>query len=269
MGAPYIRIQDIRTGTIHGLSLGTAGQVSARSAASVEPRVREWFERDGVLVFPDFLGYHQLETVNAELQTYYAAQGVDLAALRAGVSNRADNQCDVQAWAPVEAGNQTFTDLMVDPTLDVLTKAVLGDGYEGFKSLVMFSLGGGEGQAWHQDCPPDDSGAYNLNRLFYTEDVGADEGAIVFVPGSHRAGRISPGEAQESLPGEVALTPKAGTLVFLHGHVYHRVTPNRTHKPRVSVNFRAYPAGVSPDVNRIGIYRNHAFDFRTGEKVDR
>ena len=57
------------------------------------------------------------------------------------------------------------------------------------------------------------------------------------------------------------LTPSAGTLVLLHGHVFHRVTPNLNMKPRVSVNFRAFPAGVDKDVTCIGIYRNNTVNF--------
>ena len=75
-----------------------------------------------------------------------------------------------------------------------------------------------EGQAWHQDCPPDNPSRFNLNRLFYLQDTEIDDGAVVVVPGSHRAGRISPGLPQEPIPGEVVLTPRAGTLVLLHGH---------------------------------------------------
>jgi hypothetical protein len=52
------------------------------------------------------------------------------------------------------------------------------------------------------------------------------------------------------------LTPRAGTLVLLHGHVYHRVTPNLTDKPRNSVNFRALPAGVPDWVTCVAVYRN-------------
>jgi hypothetical protein len=47
----------------------------------------------------------------------------------------------------------------------------------------------------------------------------------------------------------------------LHGHVYHRVTPNLNMKPRTSINLRAYPAGTDADVNCIGIYRNGDVNF--------
>ena len=110
---------------------------------------------------------------------------------------------------------------------------------------------------------------FNLNRLFYLQDTEVDDGAVVVVPGSHRMGRISPGAPQAPIPGEVMLTPRAGTLVLLHGHIYHRVTPNVSLRPRVSVNLRAYPADVPREITRIGLYRNAAYDFLAGKRIDR
>jgi hypothetical protein len=42
---------------------------------------------------------------------------------------------------------------------------------------------------------------------------------------SHKLGRILLGGHQDPIEGEVILTPTAGTLVLLSGHVFHRVTP--------------------------------------------
>jgi ectoine hydroxylase-related dioxygenase (phytanoyl-CoA dioxygenase family) len=125
----------------------------------------------------------------------------------------------------------------------------------------MFSVGGGRGQAWHQDCPSGESTGFNLNRLIYPEDVTLEDGGIVAVPGSHKLGRIPPGGHQDPMSGEVLLTPAAGTLILLHGHVYHRVTPNLNQRPRLSVNFRAFPVGVSADVTCVGVYRNGTVNF--------
>jgi hypothetical protein len=79
-------------------------------------------------------------------------------------------------------------------------------------------------------------------------------------------GRIPPGGHQEPIAGERALEPRAGTLVLLHGHVYHRVTPNLNQKPRTSINFRAYPAGTTTAVTCIGVYRNGDVNFCDSNK---
>ena len=177
-------------------------------------------------------------------------------------------ECDVISWGPCAEGVESFLALRDSPALAEATRACIGDGFAGDASMVMWAAPGGRGQSWHQDCPPQQSGQFNLNRLFYTETVALEDGAIVVVPGSHRHGLIPPGGHQDPLPGEVVLTPTAGTLVLLHGHVYHRVTPNLSGKPRISVNFRAFAKGVSPDVCEIGVYRNGAINFRTGQMVD-
>ena len=161
-------------------------------------------------------------------------------------------------------GNAAFVALNEMRELAEVTEALLDGGYTtNPNGLVMYSVGGGRGQAWHQDCPPGgpECKEFNLNRLIYTDDVALADGAVVFVPGSHRFGRIPSGGHQEPIEGEITLEPRAGTVIFLHGHVYHRVTPNLNRKPRTSINLRAYPAGTDAAVNCVGVYRNGDVNF--------
>jgi hypothetical protein len=223
--------------------------------------IRRLFDEDGVVVFPRFFTDAELDTVNRELADYFAPIEEESKSRMEGEAHT-KYACDVIPWNPCgDDHNQVFLDLREHDKFVEATEAALGEGFSAPSSLVMYSVGGGRGQAWHQDCPSDDSDAFNLNRLIYTHDVKLEDGAIVFVPGSHKQGRIPPGDHQELMPGEITLEPEAGTLVFLHGHVYHRVTPNLNQKPRISVNYRAYPAGVDPDVNCIGVYRNGEVNF--------
>ncbi len=224
--------------------------------------LQEAFHRSGVLVFPRFYTADELNPTRTEMDTYYA--GILAKAKSMMVSRRSgqeDFACDVVPWHPIEEDNQAFLEFVRHRRLAQVTEIVLGPGYVDGASLVMFSVGGGQGQAWHQDCPPETLKDFNLNRLVYPADVLLEDGAIVVVPGSHKKGRIPAGGHQDFMDGEVVLTPDAGTLVFLSGHVFHRVTPNLTPRPRVSVNFRAFPAGTSPDVTCIGIYRNGTVNF--------
>lgn len=224
--------------------------------------MQEEFQRSGVLVLPRFYAEAELHPVRAEMDAYFAdiltRANEMLASSRAGQENFA---CDVVPWDPIQENNQAFLEFVRHRRLAQVTEMVLGPGYVDGGSLVMFSVGGGQGQAWHQDCPPDNPADFNLNRLIYPANVSLEDGAIVVVPGSHRRGRIPPGGHQDFIAGEVVLTPEAGTLVLLNGHVFHRVTPNLNRLPRVSVNFRAFPAGTPPDVTCIGIYRNGTVNF--------
>jgi len=244
------------------------GDVLTASVATPSDSLRGQFAKHGVVVIADFLDRERVALLQREIDAHYGPLvrerfGID-AVSQAGI----EMDCEVVVWDPVGEQVEPFLALAADPRLATLTRDLIGE-FSAPGSLVMWSVGGGKGQAWHQDCPPDDPSRFNLNRLFYLQDTGFDDGAVVVVPGSHRTGRIYPGPPQEPIPGEAILTPRAGTLVLLHGHTYHRVTPNVSRRPRVSVNLRAYPADVSPGVTSIGIYRNAAYDFQAGKQIER
>lgn len=218
------------------------------------------FAKDGVLAFPNFFSPGEMEEVNGELDVHF--EELKRTLLKEQMNELAhDHGCDVVPWNPCGEGNEVFQRFHALEKLHRVTEAVLGAGYTAPSSLVMFCIPGGRGQAWHQDCPEDDATVFNLNRLIYTRDVKPEEGSIVFVPGSHRWGRIPPGGHQDPMEGEITLAPTAGTLLFVHGHVFHRVTPNESTRPRISVNFRAFPLGVDPDVTCIGVYRTGTVNF--------
>jgi hypothetical protein len=226
--------------------------------------LRQRFNRDGVVVLPGFLTEQQMLPLRRELDAHYAPFADTATTSHNGAGILAVFECDVVVWAPLKEGNAAFLALNEMSELAEVTESVLDAGYTtNPQGLVMYSVGGGRGQAWHQDCPASgpESKEFNLNRLIYTEDVTLADGAIVFVPGSHRFGRIPSGGHQEPIEGEITLEPRAGTVVLLHGHVYHRVTPNLNRKPRTSINLRAYPAGTDSTVNCIGVYRNGDVNF--------
>jgi hypothetical protein len=55
----------------------------------------------------------------------------------------------------LEEGNAAFIALSEMRELAEVTEALLDAGYStNPQGLVMYSVGGGRGQAWHQDCPP-------------------------------------------------------------------------------------------------------------------
>ena len=132
----------------------------------------------------------------------------------------------------------------------------------------MFSKKGTSGQAWHQDCPPDESSKFNLNRLVYTRDISEDIGGrTVVMPGSHRMGELPAGEPHEDLQGQVILKPHKGTLVLLHGHTWHRVLPIRG-AFRFSTNYRACPQDTPADITDVCVYRNMRYSFSTNSVVE-
>ena len=178
------------------------------------------------------------------------------------------SQTEVVPWFPQNEGVDAFDAIDDDPAFQALTRAVLGDGWERQYCMVMFSKQGTVGQAWHQDCPPDDSRVFNLNRLVYTSDI-TDEigGQTVVVPGSHKRGILPVGDPLGEFEEQVVLRPKKGTLVLVHGHTWHRVLPIKG-RYRFSTNYRAAPAGVPDDVTDVCVYRNMRYQFSTSEVVE-
>lgn len=176
---------------------------------------------------------------------------------------------EVIPWFPQREGEKLFDQIELDPRLVELSKAILGEGWRSLYCMVMFSKEGTKGQSWHQDCPPENSAVFNLNRLVYTHDVGNELGGqTVVFPGSHKMGVLPAGdETHKDYPEQVILSPRKGTLVILHGHCWHRVLPLKG-KYRVSTNFRAAPLGTPDDVTDICVYPNMRYQFSINKVVE-
>ena len=175
---------------------------------------------------------------------------------------------EVIPWFPQKEGLTEFDSVQDDLRLRALTLAILGEGWRTLYCMTMFSSRGSKGQAWHQDCAPEDPAVFNVNRLIYTEDITPEIGGqTIVVPGSHRRGLLTVGPVDEDFVDQVALTPRKGTLVILHGHTWHRVLPV-TGRYRVSTNYRCSPPGTPDDVTDICVYRNMRYRFETNEVVE-
>ena len=175
---------------------------------------------------------------------------------------------DVIPWFPQQSGYDIFDRVEKSQQLVDLTSAILGEGWSSLYCMTMFSGRGTRGQAWHQDCSPDDASVFNLNRLIYTEDLSPEVGGqTVVVPGTHRRGELTVGAVDEDFPDQVVLTPRKGTLVMLHGHTWHRVLPVHG-RYRVSTNYRCCPRGTPANITDICVYRNMRYRFETNEVVE-
>lgn len=175
---------------------------------------------------------------------------------------------EVIPWFPQQEGVDSFGIVERDQRLKKLTRAILGEGWYALYCMTMFSRQGTKGQAWHQDCAPENPAVFNMNRLVYTEDISpAIGGQTLVVPGSHRRGELTVGPVDEDFADQVVLTPRKGTLVMLHGHTWHRVRP--VHGAyRVSTNYRCSPRGTPENVTDVCVYRNMRYRFETSEVVE-
>jgi hypothetical protein len=169
-------------------------------------------------------------------------------------------------WTPGPPERGFFETLSRNSRLANLTRRLLGPDFSDQGCLVMQTRPG-TGQAWHQDTRCLNASHFILNRILYPWIYPPEAGGIILLPGSHRLGRIPGGSNHDPMKGETALFPKAGSLVFLHSFTYHRVGINRWTGARHSLNFRARPASCPENYDRVGVYRNADYDFRTQSPV--
>lgn len=226
--------------------------------------LKQQFDRDGYLVIENFFDEELMEHLDKIIRSYYGSNP-DFWHNDEFLEKA---KTEVVPWFPQQEGVNDFDAIEHDERLRDLSDAVLGAGWGSQYCMVMFSKQGTSGQAWHQDCPPDDASRHNLNRLVYTSDI-TDEigGQTVVVPGSHERGLLPFGDPVGEFDDQVVLKPKKGTLVILHGHTWHRVLPV-TGSYRFSTNFRAAPAGTPDDITDVCVYRNMRYRFSTSSVVE-
>jgi len=222
------------------------------------------FERDGFLVIEDFFDPALMDDLDRRIRDHF---GNNPEFLHDDQFIRI-SKAEVVPWFPQKEGVMAFDEINENARFRELTSLILGDGWSSQCCMVMFSGKGTTGQAWHQDCPPDDATVFNLNRLVYTSDI-SDEigGQTVVVPGSFRQGILPAGDPLGEFGNQVVLRPKKGTLILLHGHTWHRVLPIQG-AYRSSTNYRAAPAGTPDDVTDVCVYRNMRYRFSTSEVVE-
>ena len=226
--------------------------------------LKETFDRDGYIVVEDFFDGPVMDHLDGIIRRYYG----DNPDFWHDDEFLEKAQTEVVPWFPQREGVNDFDLIEQNETLTALTEAILGAGWQAQYCMVMFSKQGTSGQAWHQDCPPEDARRHNLNRLVYTSDI-TDEigGQTVVVPGSHKRGLLSAGDPVGEFDDQVVLRPKKGTLVLLHGHTWHRVLPVKG-KYRFSTNYRAAPQGTPDDITDVCVYRNMRYRFSTASVVE-
>ena len=225
---------------------------------------REKFWEEGYLVLEDFFAAHLMDTLNAIILEHYGLMP-DWEHSDEFIQKSAT---EVVPWFPFREGNNVFDVIEKDRRVQMITEAILGEKWGNLYFMAMFSKKGTRGQAWHQDSPPENHEQFNLNRLFYTHDINEQTGGqTIIFPKTHLGGAIPGGEPHEDLPGQLALSPRKGTLLFLHGHLWHRVLPVHG-EYRVSANSRAIPFGTAEDITDIAVYRNMRYKFSTGEVIE-
>ena len=221
------------------------------------------FWENGFIVFENFFSSELMDAYNNKILNHYGVNP-DWEHTNEFITKSA---VEVIPWFPYREGKQDFERINSDKHFNSITDIILKEGWNNLYCMMMFSKAGSIGQAWHQDCSPDEKNIYNLNRLVYTHDITEETGGeIVIFPKTHKAGMLPTGIPNEDMEGQLVFRPKKGTVIFLHGHCWHRVMPVK--RDRVSSNFRAVPKGTPEDITDICIYRNMRYRFSTSEVIE-
>lgn len=226
--------------------------------------LKDIFERDGYLVIDDFFDADLMNVLDQLIRGHFG----DNPDFLHNDEFLEKAKTDVIPWFPQNEGVEAFNEIDRDSRLKELSQSILGSGWTSQYCMVMFSRQGSIGQAWHQDCPPDDPNVFNLNRLVYTRDITDETGGqTVVVPGSQKTGLIPVGDPLGNFENQLVLRPRKGTLVMLHGHTWHRVLPIKGDY-RFSANYRAAPRGTPDDITDVCVYRNMRYQFSTSTIVE-
>jgi len=222
------------------------------------------FWKQGYLVIEDFFSVELMDNLQKIILGHYG--------LNPKYAHEATflskSATEVIPWFPQRSGEQAFDEIEHTIQMQTLTEAILGKDWKTLYCMTMFSKKGSRGQAWHQDCPPNELQQFNLNRLVYTMDIDDQVGGeVLVIPGSHRLGKLPAGDVNEEFPEQVILTPKKGTLVIMHGHTWHRVLPIKG-EYRLSTNYRAVPQNTPEDITDICVYRNMLYQFSTSKVLE-
>lgn len=225
--------------------------------------LKKEFWENGFVIIENFFNADLMDKYNKIIQEHYGINP-EWEHTSEFISKAA---VEVIPWFPYHENQPYFDEVDHDERFNVITEVLLDKDWVNLYCMMMFSKAGSKGQAWHQDCPPEDKAKFNLNRLVYTHDISDETGGeIVIMPKAHKKGVLSAGIPDEDLEGQFVYQPKKGTVIFLHGHCFHRVMPVK--KDRISTNFRAIPKDTPEDITDICVYRNMRYKFSTSEVVE-
>ena len=225
-------------------------------------KIAQEFWENGYVIFDKFFPDDLMDKYNQKVLDHFESDP------ESELNDEFESKSKVQVtpWFPYRENKPYFDEVDKNETFNKITDALLNDSWENLYCMMMYSKAGTIGQAWHQDCPPEDNTKFNINRLVYTHDI-TDEtgGSIVVYPKTHTQGELTVGDPHEDMDGQIVYQPKKGTVIFLHGHCWHRVTAAK--RDRVSSNFRAIPKGTSENITDVCVYRNMRYRFSTQEVI--
>ena len=160
-----------------------------------------------------------------------------------------------------------FRRVLLHPLADPCFRHLLGEGYNLANLSCKIVRPGAAHGTFHVDFlervpEPFPEYALTANSLWLLDDFAADNGGTRLVPGSHRS-RRRPVPDPAAHPDAVTILAPAGSLLLLHGGLWHASGPNVTERERVCLIALCMRPFLKPKFDLVHYLCDEAWDEST------
>jgi ectoine hydroxylase-related dioxygenase (phytanoyl-CoA dioxygenase family) len=192
-------------------------------------------DEDGFVVLPNFIHQDLLQALRQRIEALFEFEGNG-----AGAEFKQETGC--RRLANLVDKGDVFQKVIAEPRLLAFVRLVLGLNFK-LSSLNARSVDprSGTTQPLHADMGaiPDEKGNWVCNSVWMLDPFTEQNGAMRFVPGTHRLGRLPQDALKDPYarhPDEILLTGDAGTVVIMNAHTWHGGLANQTDRPRLALH---------------------------------
>lgn len=190
--------------------------------------IADQLERDGVAVIPDVL--NSAETDDALARLRGASRRSEERGMPAFVKGLDPNASNVRVFNLIDL-DPLFAELIAHPVADSIVSDLLGTNYIVSNFTANIARPGSESMMAHSDLgivmPEPWLAAQAINIIWCLTDAHADNGATLYIPGSHHFQTMAdvPADPTDHM---VPFTATAGSIVAMEGRVWHTSGSNIT-----------------------------------------
>jgi hypothetical protein len=202
----------------HLVSRLTGKAIGLKQGPMLDPIARTKFEADGFVRLPGLLPTPVLERLRLALDDLLVADTVPGKVVRDSPAGKVVSNIDhLIGW-----GHAPFLELLALPELMNVAAAICGDDLFPVQEFAVIKHRGDDNPVlWHQDMPNERSAPAVAFGL-YLDDADAGQGALRYIPGSHRSDRQIAELAREPA---VEVPAKAGDAIIHDLMVAHSSEP--------------------------------------------
>jgi ectoine hydroxylase-related dioxygenase (phytanoyl-CoA dioxygenase family) len=212
--------------------------------------IRDQLTEEGFAILPGLLSRERADDIRKRL--WLAAEESE----RRGVPTRNvgidPNDRNVRVFNLIDI-DPVFRELIADPRAIEIVSGVLGPGFLISNFSANIALPGSQSMVMHSDqavvIPEPWLAPWAINIIWCLNDVHADNGATLYLPGSHRIAnaRELPADARARM---VPFEAKAGDAIAMEGRLWHTSGANVTKDEERALLFGYYTKDfIRPQVN--------------------